>query len=304
MAGGLNGDTALTSSQQLGTPFALPATGMYALVGTGVQKLGLCGNTDTSIWTTLLTFALQIGAGVALCYPPNTTTAAAIALKASVGVDSYAGWLFKDWVQYLDTVNGQYRLVSPMPFALGRIASLTPEQSPGNKTIGLVKATERTLANSPYSPAEMGVLTAAGINFITNQCPGGTFFGLRHGLNSSSNSAIADIPYTNVTNFLAYSFAGSFGEFIEQNQTTRSDDPIRAAASQKLSKFLLKLKKNGTIEDYSVDMSYSDTGSATNTRDSVTSGFMNAIVRVQYKSVIRFFVVTLIGGKTVNVSIQ
>ena len=41
-----------------------------------------------------------------------------------------------------------------------------------------------------------------------------------------------------------------------------------------------------------------------NTPDSVKDGFMIAVVRVVYKSVVRYFIVTLIGGKTVDVAIR
>ena len=302
LSGGANGDASLTSGQQLGTNLAIPATGMYALKGQGVQKMGLCGLTDTATFATQVAFAKQIGTGVLLACPPNMTTAAAIALKKALGIADYVAWLAKDWVQFLDPVNNTLRLVPPTAFALGRIASLTPDQSPGNKPIELVVATERSLADMPYSDDEAGLLTDAGILFITNPVPGGAYWGLAHGLNTSANSATNGIEYTNMTHFLAYSLAGGFGEFIDKNQTTRNDDPLRAQASRKFNSFLFGLKQDGLIEDYSVDMSFGE--GKVNTAQSVRDGFMKAIVRVQYKSVVRFFVVTLIGGKTVDVKVQ
>lgn len=302
--GGANGDANLTAGQQLGTNLAIPATGMYALKGQGVQKMGLCGLTDTSTFATQLAFAKQIGTGVAISLPPNMTSAAAIALKKALGIADYVAWMAKDWVQFLDPVNNTLRLVPPTAFVLGRIASLTPDQSPGNKPIELVVATERSLADMPYSPDEIGMLTEAGILFITNPVPGGAYWGLAHGLNTSANAATNGIEYTNMTHFLSYSLAGGFGEFIDQNQTERLDDPLRAQASRKLNSFLFDLgpKGSGLVEDYSVDMSFGD--GKVNTAQSVRDGFMRAVVRVKYKSVVRFFVVTLIGGKTVDVKVQ
>lgn len=302
-AGGANGDAALTSSQQLGTDQAIPRTGMYALKDNGVQVMCLCGNTDSTTWVAQLGFAKKIGSLVVLSMPANLSTEQAIALKKSAGIANEYAAMIKDYCQYLDTVNSVYRLVPPAPFAVARIASLTPEQSPGNKPVESVVATERTIADQPYDLDEIGQLTAAGILFITNPVPAGNFFGLRHGLNTSSNSAINGIEWPRMTNFIAYSLVGAFGEFIDQNQTTRKDDPVRAAAKKKLLNFFNDLKRDGYIEDFKVNMEYSEAGETPNTKQSVRDGFMKAVVAVQYKSVVRFFLVTLIGGKTVDVQV-
>lgn len=301
--GGTNGDSSLTSSQQLGTDQAIPRTGMYALKDNGVQVMFLCGNTDSTTWVTQLGFAKKIGALVVLSMAANLTSEQAVALKKSAGIANEYAAMIKDYCQYLDTVNSVYRLVPPAVFAAGRITSLTPEQSPGNKPVESVVATERTIADQPYDLDERGMLTAAGILFITNPVPAGNFFGLAHGLNTSANSAINGIEWPRMTNFLAYSLVGAFGEFIDQNQTTRKDDPVRAAAKTKLLNFFSDLKRNGLIEDFKVNMEYSEAGETPNTKQSVRDGFMKALVAVQYKSVVRFFLVTLIGGKTVDVQV-
>lgn len=304
MTGGADGAESLTNGQQLGSPAAVPATGLYALENTGVQQIGLCGNTDSTLWPSVLAAAKQFGALSFGCYPASTTTQAAIATKKDVGIDDAYMALVKDWVQFFDSYNNKFRLVSPLPFAMGRTASLNPNESPGNKPIGLIVATEKTLADQKYSPAELALLHKNGITVITNQCPGGSFFGLRHGLNSSSNNAINGIEWTRMTNFLAYSFNAGFGEYIEKLQTIRPNDPLRESARKKLRNFLIGLRdaENPLIDDFAVDMSFG--AGKVNTVQSVEQGFMKAVVRVRYMSVVRFFVITLIGGKTVEVSVQ
>jgi hypothetical protein len=303
LASGTNGDTAITDSQLLGSNTAIPQTGMWAMEGQGVQQFGLCGNTSSATWASQLVFAKQVGALAVLCLPPSMTSAAAIALKKAAGIDDPYACFVKDWVQLLDTQNDALRLLSPLPIALGRIAALTPERSPGNKPVAAVLNTERSLALSPYGPSELSDLHRAGIMVITNPVPAGAFFALRHGLNSSSDSAVNGVEYTRMTNFIAYSLDQSFGEFIDENQSAQPGDPTRAKAETKLTNFLSKLKKPPTrfIDDFSVDMSFGP--GKINTAQSVAEGFLYAKVCVKYLGVIRFFVITMIGGKNVALSV-
>lgn len=304
MSGGTNGDASLTDSQQLGTNQLIPPTGMFALKKSGCQVFGLCGNTTSSLWTSMVNFGLQIGSAALCCFPPNMDSVTAIALRNSVGIDSYDAFFAKDWIQYLDTANNVNRLVSPMAFMMARILTLTPEQAPGNKVIPLVLGTERTIATPPveYGDDEIGMLFDAGIMFITNPVPAGNIFGIRASKNGSSNPDVDDISYTRLTNYFAYSLVTGFGEFIEAVQTQRADDPVRKKAETKLNNFLNTNKQSGFCEAFSVDMRFG--ANNVNTPDSVKRGFMKAVVRIQYKSIVRFFVLTLVGGKGVDVSIQ
>jgi hypothetical protein len=301
MTGGVNGDTSITSSQQLGTNAATPSTGMYAMEGQGVQQFTLCGNTSSTTWSAGLAFAQGIGALFVMAFPASTDSKTAIAAKKAGGGDNAYGLWVKDWVQVLDTQNDVLRLISPAGIALGKVASMSPEQSPGNKPVVGVLNTERTLAEQPYLPTEVADLTNAGINFITNPVPGGNYFALRHGLNGSSNNAINDIPWTRMTNFIAYSLNQSLGEFIDMTQSAQPGDPTRDAAETKLRNFFRRLKNPPVrmIDDFSVDMSFGDSG--VNTAQSVSEGYMIAEVRVKYLGIVRKFIVTLLGGKTVDV---
>ncbi len=302
LSGGSNGDSNITSAQQLGSNTSTPMTGMYALASQGVQQFCLCGNTDKNAWALEVTWAEDNGALAVLAFPANTTTDNAIALKSAAGIDSEYAAMINDWVQFNDTWNGQLRLISPAAFVVGKVAALSPQFSPGNKPMNIITATSRTLAMSPYSDAELGKLFSNGIIVITNPCPGGKFFGLRSGLNASSNSTINGIEYTRMTNFLAYSIQQSFGIFVDLPQTTTSNDPLRSKASANLSNFLSGLQSQSMIQAFNVDMSFGE--GKVNTTSSVEAGFMIANVPVQYMNTARFFVVNLVGGRTVNVSVQ
>lgn len=304
--GGLNGDTSvLTDAQQMGSDVAEPATGMYALRGRGVQHIGLSGNTNSTSWPGLRDFARLNGMLAYSAFPTGTTTQAAIAAKTAAGIDDPYITLDKDFIQFNDTYNGLLRMLSPMPFVMGLKATLRPNESHGNKPINDIQATERTLAKKTYQPSETAKLTLAGIGFITNPCPGGAFFGRRHGLNTSSDNSVNGAEYTTMTNFLAYSLGGAFGSAIDKIQTQSPRDPLRTQTEAKLRNFLGKLAPGSTeqlIEDYNVDMSFGV--GKVNTPDSVTEGFMLAEVPVKYMSVVRFFVLRLIGGKTVEVKVS
>ncbi len=306
LTGGSNGATNATTAQQIGSNATIPETGMYALQGQGVQHLFLCGagSADSTGWSATEAFGKSIGAQTYEAFPASTTTAAAVAAKRAAGIDSeYTHWS-KDWVQFFDTKNNQLRFATPAAYSCARKASLTPEQSPGNKPMVGVTATERTLAKQPYTPNELKQLMDAGIAVITNPCPGGNFFGLRHGLNGSSDPAKNGMEYTSMTNFLAYSFNQSFGQFIERVQSAEANDPCREEAEMALISFLAELKSPTVrmIQDFSVDMSFGP--GKVNTPQSVSDGFMKAVVRVKYLGIVRFFVITLIGGKTVDVAIS
>lgn len=300
LTGGTNGDANITSAQQLGSNTAIPATGMYALAGNGVQGFGLCGNTDSTTWATADAFAQANGAVVFDALPAGTSTANAVAAVNTSGINSVGSrFVAGDWCQFFDTYNQQLRLWSPMAFALAAKIALSPEQSDENKPIGLIVATQRTLANSPYSMAELSQLDAARIGVITSPCPGGYFFGMRGSKNSSSDPTVNDLNYSTMTNFLAYSLNQAFGKYIGTIQSAQPGDPVRASAEKALNDFFGGLKRSRMIDDFSVDMSFGNSG--VNTPTSVAQGYMNAVVKVKYLATVRFFVVSLIGGKTVQV---
>ena len=124
--------------------------------------------------------------------------------------------MFGDWLWWSDQVNNTIRLVSPQGFAAGRLANLSPEQSSLNKQIYGVVGSQRTgtpgsSQNTTYSSADLSALLSAGIDLICNPQPGGSYWGIRGGLNTSSNAATNGDNYTRLTNYIAKTLAAGMG---------------------------------------------------------------------------------------------
>lgn len=304
-AGGLNGDTSvLTDAQLLGTDLGDEPTGIYALKGKGVQHVLLAGNTNSTSWVPLRDFAKKEGMIAYSSFPAGTTTSAAVALKKSAGINNEYIVLDKDFWQFNDTYNGVLRMLPPSYPVMAKRATLNPNESIGNKEMPDIMATERSLAKREYGPDEIAELTKNGIGIINNPCPGGAYWGRIHGLNTcTTNNQVEGTEYTAMTNFLAYSCVNGFGEFIDKVQTTSPKDPVRQKAYTKLNNFFNGLNSGAgkLLDGYNVDMGFGD--GKVNTKQSVEDGFLIAEVKAKYMSVIRKFVIRLVGGKSVEVSL-
>jgi phage tail sheath protein FI len=301
-ASGADGATTITKTQLLGTDGALSTrTGMYALRATGHRQFILSGLTDTTAWTDQVTFAKGEGSMAILTCVTGTDTNTFIANKRTAGIDDYHAAFVKDHVYINDNYNNVQRLVSPLGFALGRIAALSPEQSPGNKQLYGIVATERSRDSIPYSDAELSQLEQAGIIPITNPIPASGVFGLRHGKNSSSDPTRREISYTRMTNFIAYSLAAVLGQFVCQPHTKN----LRRKAKNCISSFLAELQRLEMIGDPNDGPVYSVICDATNNPDSqVSLGYLNITAQVRYLSIANYVVVGLEGGQTVKPVVQ
>ncbi len=300
-ATGTSGNTTLTDSVLVGVDGVIGSArkGMYALRGSGAQVANLVDVTDSTQWPTMLTFGLSEG-----CYMVTqgvagasyTTVATAL---TTAGCDSYALKVMSgDWVYWQDQVNGQQRMIAPATFSAAKIAALSPNQSPLNKSIPNAISTQRNLAQQPYSIAEIGAINTARLDVITNPCPGGSYFGHRSGLNCSSNSAVNGDNYTRMTNFISLTIAASFGGVIGQLQTP----DVRRTTKSTMESFLQVLVAQGMIGDVNGGPAFSVQIDASNNPDSrVALGYMQADVQVKYLSVIRYFLVNLEAGQSVTI---
>lgn len=303
MTGGTDGRSSVVSANFTGSDTAMPKTGIYSLRGLtpAANLLMLAGVTDTTIFTTLNSFVQDEGMVCCVPFAKGTSTTSAISSKKTIGIDSPNLIYAKDWVQWFDSVSGQTRYVPPTAFILGRIACLAPELSPTNKQVYGVVGTERfdaTGGNQVYSPAEAGQLQQNGITFITNPVPGGQYWGIRHGMSSSSNPVTAPVEYARMTNYLAHSLANFMGKFVGQNQSARPNDSTRAAVKGTIDSFLADLKELGQVDDFKTVCDLTN-----NSADSIAKHFLYADLQVRYMSSIQFFVISLQGGTTVEIEI-
>jgi hypothetical protein len=303
---GSDGATGVTASQLVGSSVS-PMSGMYALQGQGCGIALLADADDPTQWTTQSAFGLQEGVYMILTGPPGDTIENAVGIKAQVGLDSYSAKLmFGDWLWWSDQVNNVVRLVSPQGFAAGRLANLSPEQSSLNKQIYSVVGSQKS--GSPgssqattYSSADLAFLIGAGIDVISNPQPGGTYWGVRAGHNSSSNLATNGDNYTRLTNYIAETLSAGMGQFVGQLVNTSLFQQIRAT---QLS-FLQNMFNQGILGSTNGNLPFSVICDISNNPASQTGlGYVQSDAQVQYQSINEKFIVNIEGGQSVIVSVQ
>jgi phage tail sheath protein FI len=309
MTGGTDGVSGVTAATLVGAD-ALPRTGMYVLRGQGCSVGMLADADDSTQWTTQSAFSLSEGIYMMLTAAAGTPitngSTGSVDLKASTGLDCYGCKLLHgDWVYWYDPVNQVIRLVSPQAFALGRLANLSPQNSSLNKPLyGVIGTQKSGLVNSQitrYSAAELGALFQVGIDVIANPQPGGNFWGLRLGHNSSSNAATNGDNYTRMTNYIAATLAAGMGKFVGLPITATLFQQVRAT---QLS-FLQNLLGQGLLGSLDGSLPFGVVCDTSNNPFSRTSlGYVQSDAQVQYMAINEKFLVNLEGGQTVTVTRQ
>jgi hypothetical protein len=284
-----------------------PRLGMYALRGQGCAIALLADADDSTQWGTQTAFGLDEGIYMILTGPAGDNIANAVTVKAEAGVDSYAAKLmFGDWIYWADQTNALTRLVSPQGFVAGRLANLSPEQSSSNKPLYGVIGTQ--MSGQPgggtattYASADLAVLLSAGIDVITNPQPGGAFWGVRGGHNSSSNAATNGDNYTRLTNYIAYTLSAGMGIYVGQLVNATLFQNIRGT----LLAFLNGLLSQGMLGTTDGSLPFAVVCDSSNNPQSRTAlGYVQADVQVRYQAINEKFIVNVQGGQTVQVSVQ
>jgi phage tail sheath protein FI len=306
LSGGSDGASGVTSAMMVGQD-TLPRSGMYALRSQGCGLGMLADVSDSTQWTTQAAFGLSEGVYMILTGPPGDAISNAVATKQAAGLDSYAAKLmFGDWVFWNDQANALTRLISPQGFVAGRLGNLSPEQSSLNKPLYSVVGTQ--LSGVPgsgqtttYSDAELQVLFQNGIDVIANPQPGGAYWGVRCGHNTSSNPATDGDNYTRLTNYIAATLAAGMGQFVGKVINAGLFQQIR---STQLS-FLQNLFAEGILGSLDGSAPYSVICDSSNNPLSRTSlGFVQSDAQVQFQSINEKFIVNVEGGQTVVVQQQ
>jgi len=279
-----------------------PRTGMFALRGTNSQVINLIDVTDENCWPAMAAFASSEGAYIMAQGQASTGHKSMSEALNRSGVDD---WHLKlivgDWPFWKDAANGINRMIAPATFEAANIVARSPHISTLNKRIPGIIATERQLVGRTYSAAEISAINSARLDVITNPCPGGSYFGMRSGRNTSSNPTQNDDTYTRMTNFLSLTIAASFGGVVGDNQTS----DLRRETKSTLESFLSNLETMKMIGDPNGGAAFSVRLDATNNPDArVALGYMTADVQVKYLNVVRYFLVNLEGGGSVSISVS
>jgi phage tail sheath protein FI len=305
---GTDGATSITAATLVGVDG--PArVGMYALRGQGCSIGVLADTDDWASWSTQAAFGLDEGVYMIAVGPSNQSVQDAVALKNRSGVDNYSvKLLYGDWLWWSDQVNNIVRLVSPQGFTAGRLANLSPEQSGLNKPIYSIIGSQQSgdpgsSQVGSYSTAELGLLLGAGLDVICRPQPGGSYWGLRGGHNTSTNAGSNGDNYTRLTNYIAATLSSGMGKYIGQVANSDLFRRIRAT----LLSFLQNMLDQGLLG------SSSSTGSlpfsvicdwSNNPQSRVALGYVQADVQIQYQSINEKFIVNLEGGQSVQVTTQ
>lgn len=306
MAGGSDGAAQVSAAILVGQD-VIPRSGQYALRGQGCGIALLADADAPAQWPAQAALGVSEGIYMILTGPAADTITNAISAKQEAGLDTPAAKLmFGDWVFWNDTSNGIVRLVSPQGFVAGRLANLSPEQSSLNKPLYSVIGTQRsgvpgTGQSSTYSDAELQMLFVAGIDVISNPQPGGSFWGVRCGHNTSLNPATNGDNYTRMTNFIAATLAAGMGQFVGQ---VIDGALFRKIRSTQLA-YLQALLAQGILGSSDGTLPFSVICDVSNNPPSRTSlGYVQSDAQVQYQGINEKFIVNVEGGQTVLVQSQ
>jgi hypothetical protein len=285
----------------------VPRSGMYALRGQGCAIALLADADDATQWGVQVAFGLSESVYMILTGPAGDTIGNAVAAKATAGIDSYAAKLmFGDWVYWYDQANAVTRLVSPQGFVAGRLANLSPEQSSLNKPLYGVTGTQKSGqpgagTASTYATADLSALISAGIDVIANPQPGGAFWGVRAGHNSSSNAATNGDNYTRLTNYIAATLSSGMGIYVGQLVNATLFQNIRST----LLAFLNGLLSQGLLGSTNGALPFAVVCDTSNNPASRAGlGYVQADCQVQYQAINEKFIVNVQGGQTVQVTVQ
>jgi len=198
------------------------------------------------------------------------------------------------------------RLVSPQGFVAGRLANLSPEQSSLNKQLYAIVGSQKSGTPgsgqaTTYASADLAALLSAGIDVIANPQPGGAYWGVRGGHNSSTNTAINGDNYTRLTNYIAATLAAGMGQYVGQVINAQLFQNIR---STQLS-FFQNMLSQGMLGSTDGSLPFSVVCDTSNNPTSRTQlGYVQSDAQVNYQAINEKFIVNIEGGQTVEVSRQ
>ncbi|MCF8566911.1 hypothetical protein LLE49_19515 [Alicyclobacillus tolerans] len=216
LAGGSNG-TAPALTDYIGT--TNPNTGLQALAGANpaVNLVFLAGQADAdqNSIQSLTTFCQANNCMAAVCDAQGTTNATAKADTANLDTELIAFcWPWqKMYVQELD----QVVTVPPTGYWVGRVATLYPYESPGNKSLAYTEGPEFTVSNSDIAAA---MDPSARIVPIGVPIPRGGI-GIRSGDTLSQTASTRPVYRTRMNYFIVDSINTALGQFVDEPITTQ-----------------------------------------------------------------------------------
>ena len=284
---------------------------MKLLLRPFTQAFALVDLSTPSYWPAMDAFALSENTLNCVATTSGDTIANAAATRVSVGLDDMWTWIVVgDWPTFYDAANGLSRLVSPAAYQVAIICNQSPEQSPLNKILRGISATQRTQSGQPYGfNTDLQTLNTSGLDVIMGppNTVGGNYFAFGSGRNASSNSAANGVEYTTLTNFLARTASQyAVGQIVGMLQSSQPNDQTRAKAKALFDGFSAQLASpqfgsngNGIIDTWSTQCDLNN-----NPPSSQARGYLFITWAVRYLNTVRYIVVRLAGGGNVTVTTQ
>jgi len=311
LAGGTDGATGVTDATLIGQDTS-PRKGMYALRSSGARAFTCCDLTDATKYAVIDSFALSENMLAVHGTVSGDTIPSAVATRVTGGIDSFSSWLIVgDYPTFNDTQNQIARLINPSAFGLGIIGNQSPEQSPLNKVLRGIVATQRSNTSQTYSNQELSVAELGGVDIIVGPPTtlGGNYFTFMTGRNTSSNTAANGVEYSTMINFLAATAQSTaVGALVGQLQSTSPTDPTRARAKALFDGLSAQLAAPesgssglGMIDGWAVQCDLNN-----NPPNLQARGYLFIYWTVAFLNVIRYIVVKLAGGPAgiVTVTVQ
>ena len=214
-----------------------------------------------------------------------------------------------DWCQINDPYNNLTRFVSPQAFVCGVLANIRADGSSLNKQVLGVIATQKSLEGRRYSDADLSLLRTGGLDLITLGIPASdSAFGVRLGINTSTNNQTNTDNYPRMFNFLGNTLLYGMAPYIGRTQTPDT----RLQAKNAIQSFLAVLASStlsggAMIGDVNrpgdISAAFKVILDATNNpMQQVALGFMQCDVQVVLFSIIQYLVVNLDAAQ--NITIQ
>jgi hypothetical protein len=298
LSGGTDG--ANVSATNLVGSSAAPYTGMYALQGKGCSIGDLCDVTASSTWPAQVAFGLANGLYMIGATASGDTLSNAPTELSTAGIDTYGmKMMFGDWVQINDTINNQYRYVSPQAFAAQVLGNLAPNQSSLNSQVYGVVGTQKSATGQSYQNGDIQTLVGARMDVIAAPSPGGTYFACQTGRNCASNAAVNGDNYTRMNNFLAVTFAGALGPFIGRPGTPGEARQAKSALDAFMNQVQYTAGLIGDPGNAAAPPAWSSTVNQTQ-----PNGVQLATMAVTLQSITMEFVLNLQAGQTVTVNVS
>lgn len=312
LSGGTDGASGVTDATLMGQD-VVPRKGMYALRSSNCDGFTLCDLSTEADYAAIASFGLSETMLPVFATTSGDTIADALGVRINAGIDTPWFWLILgDWPTFYDSYNGVSRLINPSAFGLGIIGNLSPQESPLNKPLAGISATQRSSLGQPYSEVEQSEINTGGIDYIMppQQSPGGYYFSFGTGRNASSNTAANGIEYTRMTNFLIRAAQSkAAGSFIGKLQSIQPNDQTRAQAKALFDGFSAQLASpevgTGINGQGMIDSPWYVQCDLNNNPPNLQAlGYLFLYWQVRYLNVIRYFVVKFAGGGNVTVTVQ